>query len=221
MRFAICVLAVSVMVFLSTTRGVLACKGSQVLFEDNFTTMDPAWGEPNDKQSVADSKLVIKPEAGKIWSVINQANLFEDMDACIKVRIAKTDDPSWGGGLIFWAKGYDNYYYLLVNGEGWFAVRRWVNSRSLDPVPWRENAAIKKGVGETNQLRVVTSGNQATVYINDTQVVTFKGQPPQGGSFIGVLGNSPSVWEFSELKITKPLSGSAPSETAPSGNSPG
>jgi len=54
----------------------------------------------------------------------------------------------------------------------------------------------------------MTKGNQATVYINDTEVVTFKGQPPQGGSLIGVKGDSPeksqAVWEFSDLKVTKP-----------------
>jgi hypothetical protein len=48
------------------------------------------------------------------------------------------------------------------------------------------------------------------VYINDTEVVTFKGQPPQGGSFIGVIAFSPekaqnkNLWEFSELKVMKP-----------------
>src|SRR5919109_1805919 len=121
MMWKVSVLILVTVMFMHTTKSVLACKGSQVLFEDNFSTLDPAWGESSDRQSVKDGKLIIQPEAGKIWSTINQANLFEDMDACIKVRIAKSDDPTWGGGLIFWASGYDNYYYLLVNGEGWFA----------------------------------------------------------------------------------------------------
>jgi len=86
--------------------------------------------------------------------------------------------------------------------------QRWTNVRTLQPVPWCENTVIKKSVGQTSQLRVMTKGNQATVYINDTEVVTFKGQPPQGGSLIGVKGDSPeksqAVWEFSDLKVTKP-----------------
>ena len=222
MRLMIGVLAVAVMVFLFAARDAMACKGSEVIFEDGFTTMDPAWGEPSNRQSVRDGKFVIEPEAEKLWSAINQANVFGDMDACVKVTIAKSDDVSWGGGLIFWAKGYDDYYYLLINGDGWFAVRRWTNGRALDPVPWRQNAALKKGVGQTNQLRVVTKGNEATVYINDTQVVSFKGQPPQGGGFIGVIGNAPSVWEFSELKVTKPDAAATGSSASPgSGCYPG
>jgi hypothetical protein len=84
-----------------------------------------------------------------------------------------------------------------------------VNQRSLSPVPWRESASIKKGLGQTNELRVVTKGAQATVFINDTQVVSFNGQPPQGGGFIGMIAFSPekatnkNVWEFSDLKVTK------------------
>jgi hypothetical protein len=95
--------------------------------------------------------------------------------------MTKSDDLERGGGLIFWAKDNSNYYYLLVSGNGQFTVRRYVNSQSLAPVDWRESAAIKKGVGQVNELRVVTKGNQARVYINDTEVITFNGQVPERG----------------------------------------
>ncbi len=195
---------------LSLAKNVLACKGSEVYYEDNFTSLDPAWGEANANLNVANGKLVIQPDVNTSYPIINQANIFEDMDACVNVSLTKSDDPNYGGGLIFWAKGYDDYYYLLVTGDGWYTVKRWVNKRVLEPVSWRQNSALKKGLGEVNQLRVVTKGNEAKVYINDTEVVTFKGQPPQGGSFVGLTGNSPAnaqnknVWEFSDLKVTKP-----------------
>ena len=122
--------------------------------------------------------------------------------------MAKSDDPAWGGGLVFWAKDESNYYALLVSGDGQFSVRRYVNDRALTPVDWSENAAIKKGVGQVNELRIVTRGYQATAYINGTQVTTFNGQPPDGGSLIGVKGSSAEksqiTWEFADLKVTKP-----------------
>jgi hypothetical protein len=37
---------------------------------------------------------------------------------------------------------------------------------------------------------VVTQGHQATAFINDKQVTTFIGQPPQGGGCVGVSGGS-------------------------------
>jgi hypothetical protein len=158
--------------------------------------------------SINNGKLILQPDINKSFTIINQGNIFEDIDVCVNVVLAKSDDPIQSAGLIFWAKDYSDYYYLLVSGNGWFSVNRWVNQRSLRPVPWRENAVIKKGVGQTNQLRVVTKGNQATVYINDTEVISFTGQPVQSGSFIGLTANSPEksqdVWEFSDLKVTKP-----------------
>jgi tetratricopeptide (TPR) repeat protein len=182
-------------------------RGSQVLYEDNFTTLDPAWGAPNPNLSVKDGKLILQPEVDKRYTAINQANSFEDIDFHIKVSLAKSGDPSYGGGLIFWAKDNMNYYTLSVSGNGWFRVERRVNGHELAPVAWRENAAVKKGLGEWNQLRVVTKGSQAAAYINDTEVMAFNGQPPQDDSFIGVFGDSPknsqNVWEFSDLKINK------------------
>ena len=183
---------------------------SQMSFQDNFATLDPAWGAPSSNMSVQNGQLILQPELNNSFTALNQAYLIEDMDARVKVRIAKSDNPNYGGGLVFWAVDYKDYYYLLVTGDGWFAVKRWTNGRVLDPVPWRQSTALKKGIGEWNQLRVVTKGNQATVYINDAEVVTLKGQPPKGGGFIGLTGNSPpdvqnkTVWEFSELRVMKP-----------------
>ncbi len=198
---------ISVLLF-SVTKSALACKGSQVLFQDNFATLDPAWGNPSQNLNVRDGKLVLQPDVNAGFVSINQANLYNDIDACIKVSMAKSDDPSWGGGLVFWAKDNSNYYALLVSGDGQFSIRRYVNDRALTPVDWRENPSVKKGIGQVNELRIVTNGNQATAYINDTQVVTFNGQPPDGGSLIGVKGSSAEksqiTWEFSDLKVTKP-----------------
>jgi hypothetical protein len=128
--------------------------------------------------------------------------------------MAKSEDPSWAGGLVFWATDYDNYYALLVSGDGQFSVRRYVNARSLAPVDWRDSTVLKKGTGQVNHLRIVTKGTQVTAYINGSEAVTFSGQPPQVGGYIGVKGSSAEksqiIWEFSELKVMKPASSNFP-----------
>ncbi len=59
-----------------------------------------------------------------------------------------------------------------------------------------------------NKLQVVTNGTKATVYINDKELISFVGQPPEGGSQVGVRGASgdsvPNVIEFTDLKVMKP-----------------
>ena len=195
-------------IFLYATKQALACKGTEVLFEDNFATLDPAWGQASTNLSVNNGKMVIKPEGG--YHTLNQSFLLEDIDACVKLTLTSANNPSNAlASIIFWGKDYTDYFTLQIDGNGSFTVAHKVKDRWLYPVSWRENAAVNKGVGQTNQLRVVTKGNQATVYINDKEVISFKGQAPPGGSLVGLradsIENAQAVWEFSELKITKPL----------------
>lgn len=207
------IIFVSVLILLFAGRTVYACKGSQLLFEDNFSTLDPAWGVQGPNLSVNNGKLIVQPEINSSYVALNQGNIFEDIDACVKLSQVKSDDPTYSAGLIFWAKDSSDYYYFLVTSDGWYSVKRWVNQRSLAPVDWRKSPAIKNGLGETNHLRVVAGGTKATVYVNDTELITFSGQPPQGGSFVGMIAFSPekatnkNVWEFSEFKVTKPEPG--------------
>ncbi|MGH7807567.1 MAG: hypothetical protein ACRENT_05695 [Thermodesulfobacteriota bacterium] len=189
-------------------------KDGEVLFADDFSTLDPGWGEAGPNLSAGNGKLTVQPEMNSGFVALNQANRFENMDAGINVNMSKSEDPSWAGGLVFWATDYDNYYALLVSGDGQFSVRRYVNARSLAPVDWRDSTVLKKGTGQVNHLRIVTKGTQVTAYINGSEAVTFSGQPPQGGGYIGVKGSSADksqiIWEFSELKVMKPASSNFP-----------
>ena len=206
MKWRIAVVALVVPMLLAASSNVWACKGKKVLFEDNFATLDPSWGEPSKFENVKGGKLIVQTDVNKTRRLLKKAYLFEDMDACVKVRLAKSDDPNQPGGLIFWGKDISSHYVLMVKADGRFQVGRYLG-RWLDAVSWRDEAAVKKGMGQVNELRVVTKGNQATAYINDKEVVSFKGQPPEGGSAVGASGQSSekseAVWEFSDLKITQ------------------
>ena len=165
---------------------VTASLASKVLFEDKFTALDPAWGAPGPIMDVKDGKLIITPEMNTTQTVLNQANVFpNDGEASFAMTFVKVPAPTWGSGLVFWAKDYNEYYAVLINPEGWFAVQRYVAGRYLLPVAWRESDAIKQGEGAENQIKVVTKGNKATVFINGKEVISLSGQPPQGGTLIG------------------------------------
>jgi hypothetical protein len=183
--------------------------GATVLFEDKFATLDPGWGMAGKIIYAKDGKFVISPEMSHSQAVINQGNLFpNNMDVSVTVNFATAGAPSFGSGLIFWANDYSDYYALLVTTEGWLVVQRYVAGRTLTPVTWRPFDAIKKGQGADNMLRVVTNGNQGTAYINDQMVVTFSGQPPQGGSLVGLKAASGddavNVVTFADLKVVQP-----------------
>ena len=194
----------SIFVGLLLVLQIRAVVAGEILFEDNFTNLDPSWGIPGERLSVEDGKLTLKPAPDTTQSILNQANVFDDADIRVEV-ILPAGDASVPGGLIFWAKDHSNFYCLCIDAAGYFKISRYVTDRWLQPVGWSENEAINKGIGQVNKLRVVTKGRQATAYINDKQVATFNGQPPQGGGCVGVSGGSPenaqNTWQFRNLQV--------------------
>ncbi len=180
-----------------------------VLYQDNFTNMDPGWGAPDKYFNIAGGKMTVQPAAKETYTAIYEGNIFpNDVDASINMKFVKAPDPNWGAGLLFWSSGMKNFYGLLINANGWFTIQRRMGDRFINPVSWRANDAIKKGAGADNRLRIVTKGDKATVFINDKEVISFTGTPPEGGSQIGIRAasgdNESNVIEFSDLKVEKP-----------------
>src|SRR6516164_3887359 len=151
--------------------------GGEVLYEDNFANLDPSWGTPGEILSVKEGKLVLKPALNTTQSVLNQSNVFEDADVELQITLSN-GDPGVPGGLVFWAKDYSNFYCFCIDANGSFKISHFVIDRWLNPVGWTQSDSINKGVGQTNKLRVVTKGRQATAYINDKEAITINGQPP-------------------------------------------
>jgi glucose/mannose transport system substrate-binding protein len=195
--------------------------GGDLLYEDNFTNLDPSWGTPGEILSVKDGKLILKPALNTTQSVLNQSNVFDDADIAVEVTLS-TGDPIVPGGLIFWAKDYSNFYCLSIDANGSFKISHFVTDRWLSPVGWTENSAINKGIGQVNKLRVTTKGRQATAYINDKEVVTINGQPPLGGGCVGISGGSAqdaqNTWQFANLRIiatSQPVAATAATSQRP------
>ena len=213
--YACYISAVITLLLLAPIRNVC---GGEVLYEDNFTNLDPSWGTPGEILSVKDGKLTLKPALNTTQSVLNQSNVFDDADIAVDV-ILSSGDPIVPGGLVFWAKDYSNFYCLSVDANGSFKISHFVTDRWLIPVGWTKSEAMNNGIGQVNNLRVVTKGRQATAYINDKEVVTINGQPPQGGGCVGILGgsaqDSQNTWQFANLRVIATTQSTAPTPRAP------
>ena len=193
------------MVLLAVTAGLAAT----VLSQDKFTSLDPSWAAPSATIDAKDGKLTITPDKGMTNTYLNQANFLpDDLEADYTMAFVKADDPTYGSGLVFWAADYNGWYSILINNNGFFAIQRLVSGHYLLPVAWREDPVIKKGIGAENQVKLVTKGNQATVSINGKQVISFTGQPPQGGSLIGFKVSSGPQGQnsvaFSNFQVVQP-----------------
>ena len=66
---------------------------------------------------------------------------------------------------------------------------------------------MKTGANAVNEVRIVTKGRSAMMFVNGKQVVAINGFPPSAQSLIGLYGESDSelaTWQFSDLVVSAP-----------------
>jgi hypothetical protein len=183
-----------------------ACGNGAVQFADDFKTPDAGWIH-NDQVTIGSGAITLMPPVNKSAIAHNATYLFSDADVCVQIKLRDFTKPEQlGGGLMFWVTDLYSYFIFQIysNGDWKFARRagsRWINISSGN------SDAIKKGAGDVNELEVQISGRTSTGYVNGTKVATISGQPPDGGSFFGVIGESENeradVWEFRDFRILK------------------
>lgn len=190
---------------LAASPAVADCDPDNALFEDDFEFMDPSWGEPSDAFFVEDGALVIKGFAG----MANQLTKNEGANVCVDMTIADAPVPENSPiGLVWWWESWENYYYLFYWADvAYVEVRRVVKGKETNVLSM-ETLALKKGVGQTNQIELKLKPKDVTLVINGTEVKRFKGKQPQGGGQIGVYGSSPedkpATYEFDNLIVSPP-----------------
>ena len=192
--------------FSATTAPIGARVADKVWHEDKFPASDPGWGTPDANWTAANGKLRITPLPNNSAVLINHSQQLKDAEITAEIVMSKGEDLDQLGGLIFWAKDYNDCYALVVSADGKFALGRKLIGRWINPIAKTGNAAIKTGIGQTNKLRVRMEGSLLTASINGIQVATLTGQPPQGVSYIGLYGESAertqNVWEFFNVTVT-------------------
>lgn len=206
----------------------LACGGAapalavegDLLFEDNFAQLDPSFGEASQYQDVADGRFVVKLNKQEWVRRLYESLVFENVDYTVQVQIPDmTAETGSGIGIMFWATAVDDCYLLEISDAGTYAVRRFTPERQFTPISWRESDAINVEPGATNELRVVTVGNRATVYINGQQVATLRGKAPASGSMIGMFVESADNTQegmFSKLSVVEPVAPTTNEQVDPS-----
>jgi hypothetical protein len=186
-----------------------ACGGGTILFEDRFETLQPTWGPPSESFKAEDGKLVVAPDAASYFWATNQASLYDDIDMCVSMTtVAGVEPEEVKAGVVFWYSDDNNFYVLEYSSNGQASVWRRQRGEWLEQIAWQEVEGAHDGDGAVNELRVVTKGSQATVYLNETEVGRFNGVAPNNGQRIGVFVASPEAgaarFTFDNLKITRP-----------------
>jgi hypothetical protein len=166
-----------------------ACEGTQVVFEDKFTDDAGGWAINQDVE-VKDGSFTFRLPPDAMQSDLNVTYTVDDADICSETVWPDGGSTILGAGLLFWGEDNRNYlqFGVLNNGKFWIARRQ--DGKWYTIVENVDSSAIKVKPGESNILRVKTSGGGATFFINGTKVRDLRGQAPKGGWRFGLSGDN-------------------------------
>jgi len=186
-----------------------AARAEQVVLSDPLTSWPLNFGAQTDHVMMRDGQvniLVTGSNAG--WEVYNGFT-FKDMDASVTVT-AKTNTGN-DAGLVFWVTAPTDFYVFTVSDSaGTLGVVHHVadNGGSWQTiVPFTKDTRIQSGRGAVNTLRVVTSGNSISLYINGGSVGRLVAIAPQTGGAVGIMGEgkpgATADYAFSNLSVSQ------------------
>ncbi len=187
------------------------CKDNGSLaFFDDFKALDPGWGSLAAIYSLKDGALDVKPVQNRTSALIYFPLVFTGATACVEIKspspIEKPSD-SGSAGIIFWAVDYKDYYVASLLPDGTYSVSRRLDGEWVTVVPAAKASMINQGPDAINRMKITTEQSSATIYINDTLVIGFRGQPATGGTAFGLYVESGTTqeyqWRFSNMAVLK------------------
>ncbi len=149
-----------------------------LLFEDDFNDPDSGWLTRLDEMAEfgyenGEFSIVIKQDNIKTWAY--SSNIGELADFIVEIDVKPVNATNQDDyGLVFrWQEplSEENIYYFGITTDGRYTILKkeiFIWSRLRD---WTTSAFIHKGY-VTNRLKVVCTGNQLSVYINETHLST-------------------------------------------------
>ncbi len=167
------------------------CVGPRTIFEDPFDTYDPKWGWESASLKAIGGRFIIELAPHKLDFAVNQDSYYDDAEICVTYTYAdgKIPDQAWAG-VMFWYTDPKNLYAFALSPLGTTAIWRLVDNNWNQLGDWEQNSAIRTGPGSSNNIRVVTKGSKATLFVNDVEIRSFTGEPPADGQLVGLIGEA-------------------------------
>jgi len=189
--------------------GPAAGHAAQLVLQDPLTSWPLNFGPQTDHVMMRDGQVNIIVSGSSAGWEIYPGFTFKDMDATVTVT-AKTATGN-DAGLVFWVTAPADFYVFSVSDSaGTLGVVHHVpdNGGTWETiVPFTKDPNIHSGRGATNTLRVVTSGNSISLFINGTSVGRLAAIAPQNGGTVGIEGeskpNGRADYAFSNLSVSQ------------------
>jgi|AGTN01.1.fsa_nt_gi hypothetical protein len=205
-----CVVVSGVSSLLNTS--AIACKGSKLLYQQDFVDPDVGWVFDSVAKLDKKERVVLKPDAGRMYETRYVGPSFSDADMCVDVTFDKGAAAKGScAGLLFLSEAPEkkSCYTVMISPERTFGILRREESGGFKVVTkFSGSDAIKGNWGDTNKLRVLVKSPKAILYINEQKITEFDCSVPDRGGQVGFIAQSPkdgpSSFAFDNLRITSP-----------------
>lgn len=160
---------------------------AEVLLSDSFDNNDNEWAlfeEPNySSAQIQDGQMVLRLETATAVSWVGPGVDFSKVDLSFDVTLQEGAPSNAAFGAVCRVNNDGENFYAFHIKDGSYYLYKSVASTYETLVDWTASTAIKTGVGETNRLRVVCSGNNLEFYANDQLLVKTKDTSFTSGYF--------------------------------------
>jgi hypothetical protein len=184
-----------------------ACEGQEVVFQDGFKDDSGGWSL-HDGVEVKDENFVIKLGPDAMESSLNLTHTVKNADVCAEAIWPEDKQKVLGAGILFWGEDNRSYFQfgILNTGKFWIARRR--SGKWSAIVENVKASSIKTQPGDANTLRVTSSGNTLSFYINGAKVRALRGEAPETGWWFGLSGDNFDKSQearvlFKSIKVTE------------------
>jgi serine/threonine protein kinase len=193
---------------ITTTSTLNADRCAPPLFAETFDNPDSGLprGEQDDARwGYADGAYQLLINAANKMQARLIGEPLDDYDATVEARFASEKLGSYG--LVAAARGSNDYYALLIDGEGRYAIMRRTPQGTQVIRDWMYSPAVNEGQA-VNRLRAVQRGSEIAFHANDVllKIVQDEGDPAARRS-IGLTAasfNTGTDVRFDNLRVCPP-----------------
>jgi hypothetical protein len=179
-------------------------------FEDDFSDPGTGWEVGDDEDGSVGYNdgvyFVIAREENR--TVVGRANRSFDnvvieVDAT-QISAGPTDNNDYG--VTCRGQGNGDEYYLLISGDGYYSILKWVGSEFENLVDWTSSDVIHRG-SASNHIRAVCDGSRLALHVNGELLA----QASDAAFFAGDIGLTATTYEdeptevhFDNLRVYAP-----------------
>lgn len=186
-----------------------ASSDANILYQDDFSSSNSGWDQYSDSEGLTDYengayKIGIYTDTMFYW-----ANPYQDFgDVIVEVEAQKTgggDDMQYG--IVCRHSDVDNWYVLVISGDGWAAIRKRYQGSDLEYIAdWVEVSSVNTG-NSTNMLRAECVGSRLSLYVNGSLAVETNDPDISSGDaglMAGTFDQSTAEVLFDNFVVRKP-----------------